>query len=96
MSDMERDCRAYELEDQQPSLFVAETTWEEHWQGMPEFVQEDLTSFRSIIIHFRNQQDIDAFSEIIGQRIYPKQKSYWHPQLEIRRGSDKRYVDDES
>lgn len=68
--------------------------WEREWQDMPEFIQEDLTSFRKIVIHFRNQEDVDKFSTLIQQKITPKQKSLWFPQLEIRRYSDKRYVDE--
>ena len=29
--------------------------WKKEWQDMPEFEMEDLSSFRKIIVHFRNQ-----------------------------------------
>jgi hypothetical protein len=54
----------------------------EEWGGMPEFEQEDLTSFKSIHVHFRNQKDIDNFSELIGQGIGNK-RSIWYPEAEI-------------
>ena len=70
--------------------------WEKEWVGMPEFVQEDLTSHRKIVIHFRNDEDVLAFQELIGQKLTPKQKSTWVPAMPIRRYANKRYVEDES
>ena len=42
--------------------------WED-WTGMPEFIQEDLSPFRSVSIHFRNQEDMDAFFVLINQKL---------------------------
>ena len=69
--------------------------WKEHWQGMPEYIMKNLKSFRSINIHFRNQEDVDKFSKLLGQKIQPKAKSYWYPILKPRIAGDKRYVDKE-
>jgi len=38
-----------------------EEEWKEHWKDMPEFIQKDLTSEKSIIVHFRNKEDRDTF-----------------------------------
>ena len=67
--------------------------WKKEWQGMPEFEMEDLSSFRKIVVHFRNQEDIDKFAELIGQKI-TKAPSLWYPEWEKRRYADKRYVDE--
>ena len=67
--------------------------WQEEWQDMPEFEMEDLSSFRKIVVHFRNQEDIDKFAELIGQKI-TKAPSLWYPEWEKRRYADKRYVDE--
>ena len=66
--------------------------WENEWQDMPEFKQEDLTSFRKMVIHFRNQNDVDEFSKLINQKITPKQKSLWFPEMPPRRYAHLRYV----
>jgi hypothetical protein len=71
----------------------SEIFWKKEWQDMPEFKQEDLTSFRKIVVHFRNQEDIDKFAELIGQKI-TKAPSIWYPEWEKRRYADKRYVDE--
>mgnify|MGYP001156852179 FL=1 len=67
--------------------------WKKEWQGMPEFEMKDLRSFRKIVVHFRNQEDIDKFAELIGQKI-TKAPSLWYPEWEKRRYADKRYVDE--
>jgi hypothetical protein len=73
---------------------VTNKPWQEHWQDMPEFVQEDLRSFRKIVVHFRNQEDVDAFAELIGQTLSPKQPSTWFPKQEHRKASHLRYEDE--
>ena len=67
--------------------------WKEEWQDMPEFEMEDLSSFRKIVVHFRNQEDIDKFAKLIGQKI-TKAPSLWYPEWKKRRYADKRYVDE--
>lgn len=68
--------------------------WKDEWKDMPEFVQEDLTSHRKIIVHFRNDEDVAEFEEMMKQKITPKQKSLWWPYMAPRRYADKRYVDE--
>ena len=67
--------------------------WKKEWEDMPEFEMEDLSSFRKIVVHFRNQEDIDKFAELIGQKI-TKAPSLWYPEWKKRRYADKRYVDE--
>jgi hypothetical protein len=81
-------------EEKQRELFESREWWFEEWQGMPEFIQEDLTSFRSIKVHFRNRDDVNKFAELIGQAITPKQKALWFPEYKIRRYGNKRYIDE--
>lgn len=61
------------------------------WRGMPEFDQPDATAFRSIIVHFASQDDVDAFARLVGQKISDKAKFIWHPQAERGTYIDKRY-----
>lgn len=78
----------------QTSLFGDElTAWHEHWQGMPEFVQEDLSPRKSVIVHFETYADLAAFAKLVGQRLTPKTQSIWFPEAEIGRMVDKRFVD---
>ena len=70
-----------------------EIFWKDEWQDMPEFKMEDLSSFRKIVVHFRNQEDIDKFAKLIGQKI-TNAPSLWYPEWKKRRYADKRYVDE--
>jgi hypothetical protein len=73
--------------------FGVEENWKEHWKDMPEFKQDDLTSYKSIIVHFENEADYKKFSSLIGQKLTYKTRSIWFPEAEIGR-MDKMYVDE--
>ena len=60
-------------------FFDIKEPWEEHWQGMPEFVQNDKTPYKTILVHFKNDEDIKNFSKLINQKITPQTKFVWHP-----------------
>jgi hypothetical protein len=63
----------------------------DEWTGMPEFNQNDLTPHRQIIISLASDEDVLAFSELIGQNITDKTKSLWFPKMENEKAYDKRY-----
>lgn len=67
--------------------------WHDHWVGMPEFVQDDLTPYKSVIVHFANSQDMADFARLVEQRVTVRTQSLWYPEAEIGRMVDKRYVD---
>lgn len=62
---------------------VPPVDYEKEWQGMPEFEQEDLKSFRQIIVHFQTQDAVDAFSQLMEQTITDRAKYIWYPKAEI-------------
>ena len=64
------------------------------WQGMPEFEQEDKTAYQSIHIHFADQEAVDEFAVLIGQKITRRTRSTWYPQIVIERYADKSYSDE--
>lgn len=68
--------------------------WEEEWQGMPEFVQEKQEPYAKIIFRFRNEEDLQEFAKMIGQKLTKKTKSAWHPELVRGANSSKRYSDE--
>lgn len=75
-------------------LFEELEDWQKEWQGMPEFVQEDLQSYKSVIVHFKTQKDMLDFCELVKQRITSKTQSIWYPTAQIDRYVDKRYIDE--
>lgn len=66
------------------------------WEGMPEFAQGDKTAFRTIPVHFKNQAEVDAFAELIGQPITLKTRFIWSSGVEIETYADKRYASEGS
>jgi len=59
-----------------------ELDWQREWQNMPEFVQEKNEAFAMVRVRFRTQEDLEDFARLINQKMTPKTKSIWHPQLE--------------
>lgn len=68
-------------EPEQLALLDVEEEWCKHWQGMPEFVQEDASPWTSLTVHFRSRGDMVSFAETIGQAINKETKSLWFPEF---------------
>lgn len=64
----------------------------DEWVDMPEFVQENKPAFTKIIFRFDNQEDLDEFSKLIGQKLTPKTKSAWYPELKRGKNAAKRWI----
>lgn len=52
--------------------------YDELWQGMPEFENEEQAS-RSIVVHFVSDDDVERFCELLNLSITKKTKSVWYP-----------------
>jgi len=50
------------------------------WKGMPEFEHIDKNAYRSIIVHFENQENVDNFAELVDQKFTDKTKFIWYPE----------------
>ena len=79
----------------QGALFDLESLdwWREHWVGMPEFIQDDLTPWKSIAVHFESRADLAAFSKLVEQTLTERTRSIWYPEAEIGRMMNKRFID---
>mgnify|MGYP001609129202 CR=1 FL=1 len=77
----------------QSALFDVGEAWEKHWNGMPEFVQRDLSPFKTIYVHFETREDMQAFAELVGQRIGLNTRFIWYPEAEVGYFFNKRYID---
>jgi hypothetical protein len=66
----------------------------DEWQDMPEFVQDAQEAFATLIVRFRNKEDLEEFGKLIGQKFTPLSKSTWHPPLPRGLNANKRYVDE--
>lgn len=73
-------------------------TRQDLWVGMPEFVQDENAPFKTIYLHFRNEEDFRDFVKKYTtvddeQTITPKTKSMWYPHLDKDENSLKRYFE---
>lgn len=70
--------------------------WEEEWQDMPEFLMEDKTAFKVILVNFENMKDVKAFAELMKQSITPSTKYIWFPEKKPFPCNTYRYVDEKT
>ena len=54
---------------------------DKEWGGMPEFAQDDKTSFKKVLVHVHNQEALDEFIKITGIVLKggPTQTMAWYP-----------------
>lgn len=76
-----------------------ESEREKLWVGMPEFEQNDKPTFKTIYLHFRNEEDFKEFvnkykSLDDEQTISDKTKSMWYPHLAKDENSLKRWFEE--
>lgn len=70
---------------------------EKEWKGMPEYRIGHHKPVRTIKINFETEEDVQEFSQLIGQKIFPNRENYWFPAWHESLYSDLVYVDsDES
>lgn len=56
---------------------------EEEWKEMPEYGDlKNKEAYRTIYVHFENEEAIKDFAELIQQKITEKTKWVWHPKKE--------------
>jgi len=79
--------------NEQAALLNKRDNPNEHWVGMPEFEQNDLTAWKSVILHFKTKADLEKFARLLNQTITEHTRSIWYPPAEIGRYADKAYVE---
>ena len=72
---------------------------EKLWVDMPEFIQKDNPTYKTIYLHFRNKEDFEEFRKKYKvfdeeQTISDKTKSMWYPHLDKDENSLKRYFEE--
>ena len=77
---------------EQPPLFEVPPDWTKTWKGMPGYEHVDIESARDLIVHFRNNDDVIKFGQLVGQRITDLTNSIWYPALEVRSYENHRFI----
>jgi len=94
MADEPKEKIENKTDENQISMFNVESIYEKEWKDMPEFVQEDLTPKREIIVYFKNETDVQTFAKLMNQKITILTKSLWYPEIDIMSVVNKRYMDE--
>ena len=71
-------------------------SWKNEWKDMPEFVQEKKEPYCKIIFRFENEEDLQEFAKLIGQKLTSKTKSSWYPHKPHCSDKVSRWIDEES
>jgi len=85
------DHNEHRQDDGQGELLSVPKTWEQHWNGMPQYEQKNLMPWQTVRVHFRSEQDRAAFSKLIGQTVTELTKFVWYPKAEHRKVANVRY-----
>lgn len=87
----------FDFVDEDENLITEEydKEWKKHWVGMPEYVQEDKKTYKTIYVHFRNQEDYEEFERLIDQKLTKKTKSIWYPKLDRSQNALLRWIEEE-
>jgi len=49
------------------------------WEGMPDYESQDKSAHRSIVVHFRGDEDVAEFLRLLGLSMGPTAKFTWFP-----------------
>lgn len=82
-------------EPTQVALFDKGEWHDEHWKGMPEFVQLNQMPWKTLKVHFENRADMMAFAKLVGQTIGLNTRYIWYPESELLAAAHLRYADAE-
>ena len=74
------------------NVAVVDDPYKEWNSGMPDFDIEDKTSYRHVIVHFKNEENVQKFFTLIGQKDTGKTKSLWFPEEENMDTESRRYA----
>lgn len=55
---------------------------EDEWRNMPEFLQEDKTAYKSLIVHVKDQSTLNELSKLLDQPITKDTRYIWVPKQE--------------
>jgi hypothetical protein len=71
------------LEDLQHAVNPEPIDYMAEWEGMPEF-NNPAKAYKSIQVHFENEEDYKSFCILIEQELTDKTNSIWYPEKKHR------------
>jgi hypothetical protein len=92
--------KKFESKDSQNTLFadmaVPMHSWEDEWDGMPEYTSEQISPYHEVKVCLRNEADLRAFAILLGQNIKKSTKYVYYPQMPLYSYSSEVWVDGDS
>lgn len=64
------------------------------WNGMPEYDQENLSPYRTMLVHFADEQSVQDFAKLTEHKITEKTKYIWFPDQQLDQTADIEYADE--
>ena len=64
----------------------------DEWGGMPEFNQKDERGYRTLILHFKDEEAVTKFAEVAEIKLTDKTRYIWWPEQDIDHVKDLRYA----
>lgn len=92
--DASLDLKTNESVDGQLAFIDFDEWWKVEWVGMPEFVQDDQTAWKTVLVHFQCRDDLQDFAQLIGQPLTNETRWVWYPPQQREQLKEKRYVHD--
>jgi hypothetical protein len=68
--------------------------WKEHWKDMPEYKSNNEMPYKSILVHFKNRENMESFSKLVNQKFGYQSKFIWYPEEKIESYNIKQYKDE--
>jgi len=59
---------------------LGKTNAYDEWEGMPDYDQEHGTTYRTLTVSFRNEEDVQEFAKLMNQKLTEKTRSLWYPE----------------
>ena len=59
--------------------------WEDHWIGMPEFIQKDKEAIKQVTLNFEKAEDIELFNKTTGLSVTMETKGVFFPEVKSRK-----------
>ena len=69
--------------------------YEKEWQDMPEYKHDDKRPYKSLIVHFLEEKEVENFFKLIKQDFTEKTKFIYYPYIGKKVLKDKGYAVDE-
>jgi len=68
--------------------------WKVEWQGMPEFVQDNLRPWKTLNVHFLSREDMLAFAVLVQQKMTNETRAMWYPESVRKKHIHLAYMDE--